>query len=397
MGLFSWFTRREADYETVLARLATEVAEAKTRLAEIRLRERRFSLLVILYGLGLWGAWVGLWWFGGLPWGLIGWSTDDVEVRVAGAAGVGGGPVVIYLLNRVVHLIFTRLRASEETHLRLLLAKQRKQVDEIKKATNYDSTRKLIEQYDEANAGRFGTPQLVGSPHTPKRQPPPPQPQLTGPAGTPRAPGHLAGAGGTPAQPGAVPGTPVAIPEGLTADQAAALHMHMQSIQPVLPTPEKRWYDRLADSILGDDPSQAAHSKYALVCENCFRHNGLVGSKQEWERMKWICPRCNHLNAAPASRPASGAPSRADPTLTPTPAPKPALTPAPPSPATPSHTHTPTPALASASAQSPHLRASPRPRRHPSERATPRSSRLGQEMFSAGSEDEEDGAMELDQ
>lgn len=60
----------------------------------------------------------------------------------------------------------------------------------------------------------------------------------------------------------------------------------MQAITPVLPTPEKKWYDRLADTILGDDPAQAAQNKYALVCGECFRHNGLVGSKYEWERMR---------------------------------------------------------------------------------------------------------------
>lgn len=44
------------------------------------------------------------------------------------------------------------------------------------------------------------------------------------------------------------------IPEGMTPDQAATLHFQMQAIQPVLPTPEKKWYDRVVDSILGDDP-----------------------------------------------------------------------------------------------------------------------------------------------
>ena len=44
----------------------------------------------------------------------------------------------------------------------------------------------------------------------------------------------------------------------MTAEQAAVLQMQMQAIQPVLPTPEKRWYDRLADTILGDDPRELA-------------------------------------------------------------------------------------------------------------------------------------------
>lgn len=37
----------------------------------------------------------------------------------------------------------------------------------------------------------------------------------------------------------------------MSAEQAAMLHLQPQ---PVLPTPEKRWYDRVVDSILGEDP-----------------------------------------------------------------------------------------------------------------------------------------------
>lgn len=61
--------------------------------------------------------------------------------------------------------------------------------------------------------------------------------------------------------------------------------------------------DHLADRLLGDDPcesasfpsrtaslissvaAQATQTKYALVCGGCFRHNGLVGDKGEWENM----------------------------------------------------------------------------------------------------------------
>lgn len=77
-------------------------------------------------------------------------------------------------------------------------------MDAIKKATNYDATRKLIEEYDVSmRPGQQGMPN-TGTP-TPKRgqgQTPSPQtpPNQIGKAaaGTPRAPGHLVGAGGTP-------------------------------------------------------------------------------------------------------------------------------------------------------------------------------------------------------
>lgn len=60
------------DYDTVLSRLSSEIAEAKTNLSEIRLRQRRISLLVTVYGVLLWLTWVALWWIGGIPWRMVG-------------------------------------------------------------------------------------------------------------------------------------------------------------------------------------------------------------------------------------------------------------------------------------------------------------------------------------
>ena len=46
----------------------------------------------------------------------------------------------------------------------------------------------------------------------------------------------------------------------------------------------KQWYDKVADALLGDDesPTSAAASRYALICEKCFNHNGLV-KESMWE------------------------------------------------------------------------------------------------------------------
>ena len=43
------------------------------------------------------------------------------------------------------------------------------------------------------------------------------------------------------------------------------------------PPPRKQWYDKLADAILGDDDTTgSSSSRYALICQKCFAHNGLV-------------------------------------------------------------------------------------------------------------------------
>lgn len=88
---------------------------------------------------------------------------------------------------------------SAETKLRALLAKQKKHVDEIKKATNYDSTRKLIERYDASAGAPGGSPMSVGRGQGSPSRSAPGTPTPAG-KGTPKAPGHLMGIGGTPAR-----------------------------------------------------------------------------------------------------------------------------------------------------------------------------------------------------
>lgn len=55
------------DYEQILASLAIDIQKRQTRLSEIRLRERRATLLVTLYALAVWGAYVSVWYMGLLP------------------------------------------------------------------------------------------------------------------------------------------------------------------------------------------------------------------------------------------------------------------------------------------------------------------------------------------
>jgi endoplasmic reticulum junction formation protein lunapark len=177
-------------------------------------------------------------------------------------------------------------KAYVESHLRGLLSKQRKHLDEIKKATNYDSTKKLIERYDESPTSSPSTPSRAtrsntNSPNggTPSKPPKAPvHPLINQIPQTPRAPGHLSGISGTPSR--EFISTPSLNPESTPLDLA--------SLQPLLPTPEKRWYDRLLDGLLGEDPTQASQSKYALVCGECFRHNGLL-PKDEWEKTRESC------------------------------------------------------------------------------------------------------------
>ena len=89
-----------------------------------------------------------------------------------------------------------------------------------------------------------------------------------------------------------------------------------------MPPPRKQWFDKLADAILGDDDDGtvgATASRYALICQKCFAHNGLV-KESMWEDARtfsplcqltcvelkrsfteYVCPKCGHFNPSARS------------------------------------------------------------------------------------------------
>lgn len=199
---------------------------------------------------------------------------------------------------------------SERT-LQEVLKQQRDTVEEIKKKTNYYNTRNLIEKYDE--------PSPLSPGATPLRRrnvPPPSVPQ------TPLAPQppqqHLQTLNGQVRGP-VLQLSRVCCCLWVTcyADTLA----HLAIPQPIQAA-RKHWYDKLADVILGDDDEQSATvtaSRYALICQKCFAHNGLV-KEIVWEDTRqspcmvamcrlltiiwteYVCPKCGFFNLSARSK-----------------------------------------------------------------------------------------------
>lgn len=63
-------------------------------------------------------------------------------------------------------------------------------------------------------------------------------------------------------------------------------------------SPSRSWVDRLLDKIIGD-PGQ--FSKYALICEFCNSHNGLV-APESFSRQNFRCFRCDKFNLSKEAR-----------------------------------------------------------------------------------------------
>ena len=173
-------------------------------------------------------------------------------------------------------------------------------MEDIKKKTNYYSTQELLNKYDTSPVNSPLRQRVVSTPvqpTTPQRLQPPP--------GTPRAP------------------APPALQPQLPGTSFLAIHQCHQPVFSIIAspspfTPRKQWYDKVADVLLGDEDVNTTNSRYALICEKCRAHNGLVKASL-WDDtgpylvhfhlqlhrpidLEYICPKCNHFNPAPHSK-----------------------------------------------------------------------------------------------
>lgn len=283
---------RETDYETVLSALESEITSVQSRLTTIRLRERRASVTLTLQAFLLWALYTGLCWFLGVL--TLHRSHSNMLVWLP----VLGSPVVIVFTRRIVRWWYRRVGAAEEKHLIDLKRQKRDKVDEIKRATKYDHLRMLLDKYDDskqptppppATPTKKGAAAAAGSKSTSPANKATPSPQRTG--AHPPASAHA-------------PNTPEA-----AALQAQRMALMRSGVRPTLPPPQQQqrtWMDKLADSILGSDPtSLGPEQKYALICTRCHAHNGLA-LKEEFSEVQYVCPHCGHFNSRrPSSAPVS--------------------------------------------------------------------------------------------
>ncbi|KAI6043718.1 hypothetical protein EDC04DRAFT_639906 [Pisolithus marmoratus] len=255
------------DYEQILSTLAADVQKRQTRLAEIRLRERRTTLHFTLGTILMWFAYVSLWYTRTLP---QTWRESG-----PGKAAVLVGPVLILFARRMMQIWYSWKGDREEKTLMAVLKKQRAKVEEIKQKTNYYSTRNLIEKYDEPPSSPTPNATPLRRRNVVSSVPPTPLTLQT------QSPQHYA------------------TPNGQTKSSVLQLSPAPQPIQAT----RKQWYDKLADAILGEDESSVgvAASRYALICQKCFAHNGLVKESQ-WEETQYICPKCGFFNPSAKSK-----------------------------------------------------------------------------------------------
>ncbi|OLN86571.1 Protein lunapark [Colletotrichum chlorophyti] len=297
-----------ASFEKTLSALSAKITDTQARLDGARATSRRIRVLWSLYLA-----------FAYLVYSIVillvvGWNNMGVWEW----AGVGGGPVVIYLTRTTVTAFFNYRIDTLSARLKEQQTERAKTIQKLKDATKYDSTLELLEKYggnegkgksrkqstaDEEKKPRQGAKHSDSAPGRRTNMPPPPTANIQRrdgaqtPQGAPPPPPFGYQHGQHPNQP----------PNGLEPTEEFAPNAYAH---PPPPPPQSQhfaqadglpgsshWYDRIMDLLLGEDET-ASKNRIVLICKNCRLVNGQAppGTKTLSELGSWKCMGCGATN-----------------------------------------------------------------------------------------------------
>ncbi|XP_074550615.1 endoplasmic reticulum junction formation protein lunapark-A [Halichoeres trimaculatus] len=232
-------------------------------------------------------------------------------------------PLLVWLLRKLLIVVFSRRTEKNNEKLEDLKAEKRKILEEVMETETYKNAKMILERFDPDSKKKLELESApVGLQMTPKpgqelrqRNVIPKTPTLVvNPAsGAAARPPPASG----PTYPGrsshSAPGGP---PERSLSAMAAQQSLMRRPVTPGTPVPgvgmhppgpplarpvlprERGAMDRFIEYLVGDGPQ----NRFALICQQCLSHNGMA-LKEEFEYVAFRCAYCYFLNPARKTRP----------------------------------------------------------------------------------------------
>lgn len=222
--------------------------------------------------------------------------------------GLVGAPILIYGVRTLLGLFFDWQVGRKQAHVEDLQKQRETKINELKKATRYDSTQELLQKYGAApkqttSKTQQGTKRKIASlQDQPQRTglPPPPTANIMRPGGSvPKTPQRQPASNEplrSPQSSHSLTTSPVGV---YTEEPGFAPNAFSSGVPPPKSSYDKpsNWYDRILDVVLGDDET-LAKNRLALICSKCRLVNGQAPpGVQTLEQVGvWRCSNCGAAN-----------------------------------------------------------------------------------------------------
>lgn len=175
-------------------------------------------------------------------------------------------PLISYFANSFVTILFSYYLKQSQKQLDSLDEEHKTYFEEMVNKTKFNDIKKIVEKYETPVKHVDPVPVVNNSPAALVNSPLKSSDQPVNPF------------------------VAASSPEQINNNQIKKQNCQQQLQSSPVNQP-KTWVDKIMDSIIGEETGH----KYALICKNCFSHNGLV-EKEEYAVAKYRCLKCEFFN-----------------------------------------------------------------------------------------------------
>ncbi|KAK9464511.1 hypothetical protein V1512DRAFT_230568 [Lipomyces arxii] len=243
-----------SSYEKILDSLSAKIRNLETSLYATQTSLRRVLGLLTIYLVVSYTVFLC----------YVGFARKYQDLTIIVYALIA--PFGIYFLRRLISLAYDRQINRKESKLKVLRGQQKAKIEDLKSSMKYYSTKSLLERYDLDDSKSPG----LKTNHPSKKA-------------DDRARGRQQS-------------LPVPVPTGAANNIALQQMNKKKSAESQAERSISHWYDRILDVIVGEDET-SPRNRYALICANCFAHNGLASPGQTPDIVQYICPACGTWNS----------------------------------------------------------------------------------------------------
>uniref|UniRef100_A0A8D0N0J5 Endoplasmic reticulum junction formation protein lunapark n=2 Tax=Sus scrofa TaxID=9823 RepID=A0A8D0N0J5_PIG len=235
---------------------------------------------------------------------------DELTARLAMTLPFFAFPLIIWSIRTVLIFFFSKRTERNNEALDDLKSQKKKILEEVMEKETYKTAKLILERFDpDSKKAKEFEPPSAGVAVTPR-----PGQEIRQRTAAQRnlSPTTADSSQGPPPQVPVSPGLPKdtsapalssnVLPRrlGSPATSVPGMGLHPPGpplARPILPR-ERGALDRIVEYLVGDGPQ----NRYALICQQCFSHNGMA-LKEEFEYIAFRCAYCFFLNPARKTRP----------------------------------------------------------------------------------------------
>jgi hypothetical protein len=227
------------EFEKDLASIAKRISHNERNLSKFAYQQQRMKKFIIKYGISVYVALLGyILYETGMNWRVFSLRQGIHTVLI---------PIVLMVLIKLVTITYSLRKRRAESNIERLKFESDSMIEDLKEKTKFSSTQALLNRF--------------------------------------------ADGGDLDAQ----------LDEAILEKQKKLDEITQVSIRnEALPQAQQRsLFDTIVDSVIGAD-ELSVERRYALVCVNCYNHNGLAPPGQEPRDVLYRCPRCGVMNGQAA-------------------------------------------------------------------------------------------------